>query len=185
MTQSDTPARTEQVRLFWRNYLQLLAEAGVPEDVRPWYRKHVERYLAAHPGQRLRQHSAQDLNAYLAVIGGKPMRDWQFRQQVQALRILFCGQLRVPWCGDVDWRYWTDLSRPLGIGHPTVARDPGEPPARRTGQAGASISAQFRTPRTGVAAAIRTGLAHTGLLHQDRTDLCGVDRAVPGVPSVA
>ena len=63
---STRRADTEAVARFWRRYMACLAAAEVPENRRPWYRRHVEAYVDAHPVRRLAMHTADDLTRYLA-----------------------------------------------------------------------------------------------------------------------
>lgn len=48
--------------------------------------------------------------------------DWQFRQKVDALRLLFSHFLKAPWAADFDWEHWATGAQPLGRDHPAVAR---------------------------------------------------------------
>ncbi|MCU7926840.1 MAG: site-specific integrase [Candidatus Thiodiazotropha sp. (ex Dulcina madagascariensis)] len=41
---------------------------------------------------------------------------------MDALRLLFCHLLKIPWAGSFDWDYWSAGAQVLGNGHPTVAR---------------------------------------------------------------
>ncbi|MGH9962418.1 MAG: hypothetical protein ACREBC_35765, partial [Pyrinomonadaceae bacterium] len=56
----------------------------------------------------------------LEEIGRKgSLKDWQFRQVVDALEALFCRFVVAPWAGQFDWGYWKDSCRSLA----TIARD--------------------------------------------------------------
>ena len=114
--------RGTAVRRFWRRYIALLAEAGIPEASRPWCRRHVETYIAAHPGRRLASHDAGTLTAYLESLDRHAYPDWRFAQAVEALRVLFVGLLAAPWATSFDWPAWRDFPAPLESGHPTLLR---------------------------------------------------------------
>jgi len=64
------------------------------------------------------------VSAYLTEIGRKGgLKDWQFRQVVEALEALFCKVVVAPWASQFDWGYWKDSSRSLEPNHATIARD--------------------------------------------------------------
>jgi integrase len=50
------------------------------------------------------------------------LKEWQFRQIVDAIQKLF-ELVSVDWVTQVDWDQWRDSARGLGNSHPTVARD--------------------------------------------------------------
>jgi len=130
--------------VFWRNYASLLIKTGVSPRVVPWYRKHVEGYLRATRGKRLSQHNGTDMAEFLGMIGGhSPLQDWQIRQTVDALRILFVDLVRAPWAQQFDWAQWKDSARALEADHPTMARDTADLPAatHRRGRDGSLLRA--------------------------------------------
>lgn len=43
------------VNRFWHNYLSVLEKFSFLVKVRPWYRKHVEEYISAHQGVKIKQ----------------------------------------------------------------------------------------------------------------------------------
>lgn len=50
----------------------------------------AEHYIANDPGRKMAEQSRQDVDAYLAELGRNAgLKDWQFRQSVDAIRILF------------------------------------------------------------------------------------------------
>ena len=108
---------------FFDNYLMCLAKAAVPERQRRWYVKRVEEFIKAHEGRKIKQLSASDIDRYLDVIGRKNrFAGWQFRQCVDAIRILYCGVLGTTACAGVDWQYRLDSAKDLEADHPTNAR---------------------------------------------------------------
>ena len=114
----------EAASRFWDNYINTLVEQEVKESVRRWYVKRVEQYIRHYPDERLRTHSAQHVVAFFTEIGreGK-LSDWQFRQSVDAIRILFCSLLQSEFCSKVDWEYWLVASKRLSPTHVTLARE--------------------------------------------------------------
>ena len=123
----DTPdAASRAVQRFWHNYFSILEKSSVPARVRPWYRKHVEGYIRAHPGYRLGEHLPHDVDEYLAGKGRMAhVQEWQFRQIVDALRLLFCNLIGAPWAASYDWLHWRAFARTLESDHVTLHRDTG------------------------------------------------------------
>jgi hypothetical protein len=75
-------------------------------------------------GWRLKEHQASDLTDYLNALGRKSgMKDWQFRQTVEAIRILLVDMAGLDWAHSFDWDFWRESARSLQPSHPTVARD--------------------------------------------------------------
>ena len=122
----DKSARPDprQIENFWNRYLDIARTFRVPEKALPWYRKHVEEFIDKHPEQRLAEQRPDILQAWFEQHGRRAsLAPWQYRQKVDALRLLFSHMLRLAWCRDFDWDYWLDGGRGLGSTHPTVARE--------------------------------------------------------------
>jgi integron integrase len=114
----------EKISRFWDNYVQKTKSYNLPGGSVRWYVKHAERYIKAHPGRRLAHHTAQNLSDYLNDLGrtGR-LADWQFKQALDALRILFVDMVRTPWAATFPWRFWSDATTALPQDHATVSRD--------------------------------------------------------------
>lgn len=126
MTGKPIGEQSRAVQRFWHNYFSILEKSHVSVRARPWYRKHVEGYIQADPERRLADHLPHDVDTYLAAKGRLPnLRDWQFRQIVDALRLLFCELVGAPWARDYDWLHWRAFARTLEADHVTLARDGG------------------------------------------------------------
>lgn len=118
-------ADSDAVSRFWEKYINIIAEQGVKEKLRRWYVKRAEQYIKYYPEERLRSHSAQHVVGFFTEIGRDgSLADWQVRQTVDAIRILFCEMLRSEVCAAVDWQYWSEASARLNPGHATLAREP-------------------------------------------------------------
>jgi integron integrase len=108
---------------FFENLLNCLAKACVPEKHRRWYVKRVEEFIKAHEGRKIKSLSGSDIQRYFALIGRQDrMAGWQFRQCVDAIRILYCEALATAACREVDWDYWLNSAKELDADHPTTAR---------------------------------------------------------------
>lgn len=122
---SPVPQTDPAISSFWLRYLALLRKHSVPDKYHHWHRQHVEDYLHAHNGRKLKIHSAEDVKEYLerkSSVASLP--DYQFRQIAVALRILFCDLVKTEWHDQVDWVHWTEGARRLSPDHPTLAREP-------------------------------------------------------------
>ena len=124
MIGNDTEDHHHAVDRFWHNYLFLLEKNSVPERSRRWYRKHLEAYIAAHPGVKLQTHEPHFIDDYLNTKGRlKHLQEWQFRQIADALRLAFCQLIRTDWASSYDWYRWRAYARELEPDHPSLLRD--------------------------------------------------------------
>ncbi len=116
--ENDTIAR------FWGRYIENAIRYKVPEDSCRWYVKRVEDYIKAYPDLRLSLHSPLEVENYLKDLGrhGR-FSDWQFRQAVEAIEILFVTLIRPSWLAEFPWSFWMDFAASLPNSHATVARD--------------------------------------------------------------
>lgn len=112
-----------RIEQFWSKYQEVIQLFRVPERVWPWYRRHVQAFIDANSGIRLQSQGPDEVASWFTRVGQNPdLNDWQYRQRVDALRLLFCHFLKSPWCGEFDWDYWVSGAQLLGDEHPTVAR---------------------------------------------------------------
>ena len=119
-----TQSKPKSVERFWDRYINTLAKQRITEKSRRWYVKRVEQYIQCFPDERLHSHTQQHVSRFFTQIGreGK-LSDWQFRQAVDAIRILFCSLLKSDFCRLVDWEYWSEASKQLTPRHATLARE--------------------------------------------------------------
>ncbi len=119
----DTQPISPSVERFWKRYIDVLKLFHIPERSRPWYRKHVQEFIDAHPGAKLRTQTPEAIERWFAKQGLNPqLSAWQLRQKVDALRLLFRHMLKSGWASEFDWDHWAEGGQPLGDHHPTVAR---------------------------------------------------------------
>ncbi len=77
---------------FWDKYISKTTSYNVPEIARRWVVRPAEVFIKAHSGRRLATFTADDIEHSLKEKGrSEKLADWQFRQMVDALRILFAG----------------------------------------------------------------------------------------------
>ena len=66
--------------------------------------RRVETFINAHVGRKLAALSGDDVRGYLDVIGrNERIEDWQFKQAVEALQILFVELVRPAWIDGFNW----------------------------------------------------------------------------------
>ncbi|MFK5947603.1 MAG: hypothetical protein QM500_02390 [Methylococcales bacterium] len=80
----------DSVSRFWDKYIEKSKTYHIKNTSVRWYVMRIEEYIEANKGVRLTRHNADDISHYLQEIGRKGyLKDWQYRQVVLALKILF------------------------------------------------------------------------------------------------
>lgn len=111
------------VKRFWDRYINQLATRRIKPEQHRWYVKHVENYIKAHDGRKLQENTQADVTQYLLELGRRPgIKEWQFRQAIDAIQLLFCDLLQSPWAHEVDWHYLRHAAKSLETTHPTIVR---------------------------------------------------------------
>ena len=109
---------------FWDKYIEQLKSYGVPPKSLRWHVRHAEQYIQAHNPRRLRTHTVADIEQYLQDKGRNiRLKDWQYRQIVKSLQVLFVELVKLPWAATFPWQQWIDSAQELSTFHTTVARD--------------------------------------------------------------
>ncbi|NOX42465.1 MAG: integron integrase, partial [Gammaproteobacteria bacterium] len=117
---------------FWEKYIEKTKLYKIAPGSIRWYVKRAEDYIKAHPDLPLAQHSDENVKKYLNGLGrNSRLSDWQFKQAVDALRILFVDLIRSQWAAKFSWRYWIESSTHLPHTHATVAREYGTLPSEK------------------------------------------------------
>jgi integron integrase len=119
----DRDARASQVQQFWDRYAKTAIKQGIKPDFVRWHVIRAQSFIRAFPGKRLAVLGPDDITGYLQEVGhdGK-LQPWQFRQVVDAIRILY-SIVRTDWAPGFDWDYWLDSAKSLGPRHATTARE--------------------------------------------------------------
>jgi len=111
-----------QISLFWERYIEKARHNGIKQDFIRWHVRHAELYIKSH-NALLKTHTALDVDNYLQTKGRNVrLKDWQYRQIVDALRILFVEVVALPWAINYPWNDIKSQSRDLTVSHPTIAR---------------------------------------------------------------
>ena len=94
---------------FWSRYRRALAAQGLRGKEADWCIKRAESFIKSAKGLRLKEHTAEDLRAYLCrqAVDGR-LKDWQYDQVVDALRILFSQIVKSPWASEFPWDMWKE-----------------------------------------------------------------------------
>lgn len=114
---------SDKASRFFDIYLKCMINSSIPEKQRRWYVKRVEEFIEFQNGHKIKRLSSADIENYFKLIGRQNrLKNWQFYQCIDAIRILYCQLLEIPVCQDIDWQYWLDSAKQLGEEHPTTAR---------------------------------------------------------------
>ena len=110
---------------LWTRFLALLRERGIKDSSARWHVLRAEQFLKASGDRDPTALAVEDVARYLREAGSNArLADWQYRQVVEALKILFVGVLELPWAATFDWSFWHDSARRLEPTHVTIARQP-------------------------------------------------------------
>ena len=94
----------DQISRFWDKYVEKTKVYGVKASSLKWYVRYVEQYIAANKTKRLALHEADDIRSFLADIGRSGhLKDWQFQQLINALKILFVDIVKSDWTAGFSW----------------------------------------------------------------------------------
>ena len=115
--------KNQRIEQFWAEYYDVLTLFRIVESTHPWYRKHIETFINDTPDVRLTDRNSNHIKQWLMAVGrNTKLDDWQFRQHVDALRLLYCHYLKQPWANNFDWDYWSSGAVRLESDHATIAR---------------------------------------------------------------
>ena len=105
---------------FWDKYILKTSSYDIKDERIKWYVRDAEHYINAHKNKRLALHVLEDVEFYLKKQGRKlRIEDWQFKQIVVALNILFVDMVQIDWAKSFPWDEWKDQAQELTSGHPT------------------------------------------------------------------
>ena len=116
---SDPETASQNVSGARRKFIERIAELSIKPTVRDYYVRWAESWTKARGHQ-----SPERTQGYFDALGrSSHVTDWQFRQAVDAARVLACDVLAVPWASCFDWRGLSDQARSLEPDHRTLARE--------------------------------------------------------------
>ncbi len=115
-------SRENQEKLFWNNYLAILAEHHIKSSLYTWYVRHCETFIRSNIDIRLKQHTKDSICAYLSgLVNAESMAAWKKKQAIDAIRLLF-KSIHAPLYREVDWSYWASSCQDLDKDHDTHYR---------------------------------------------------------------
>lgn len=124
MSPGKSTSHQKSIDRFWDNYLFILKNNAIPKNSIPYYRKHTEAYIKANLNTPLSSQTSQDVDRYLNAKGRvAELKEWQFRQIADAIRLLFTELVRPQWSESYDWFQWRAFARELEPDHPSLMRD--------------------------------------------------------------
>jgi hypothetical protein len=105
----ESQPNQDRTGIFWSRYRNALAAQGLRDREADWCIKRAESFIKSAKGLLLKEHTAEDLRAYLCrqAVDGR-LKDWQYGQMVDALRILFIQIVKSPWASDFPWDRWKE-----------------------------------------------------------------------------
>jgi len=124
MHDRTTPASQAAIAKFRERYTKIIHNQSITELSNRWYVLRAQAYIDAYPSTRRKEHPDSNLTNYLNALGRTlGLKDWQFRQSLNAIRILLVDLAGLEWGRSFDWDYWRDSAQSLQVSYPTVARD--------------------------------------------------------------
>ena len=107
------------------NFTNAIRAHGFKPNFASWCVKRIEMLIRQYPDSDFTDWPQSKLETYLNHASGLDwMKDWQFRQLVVSLEILFKEVLQLGWADKFDWEHWKDSSRQIDHSHATLAREP-------------------------------------------------------------
>lgn len=111
----------QSVSRFWGKFSKKSIKYGVKPDSILWMVKHAEGYINYYPKEKLVTHKAEFVTHYLNMKYRNPLLlDWQFRQNLLAIKILFTEMVHVYWASDYAWDEWDKKADALKSEHKTT-----------------------------------------------------------------
>ena len=113
-----------KIARFWENYISKLDNYNIKQSAIRWHVKHAERYIKAHDGIRLVNHTRQHVENYLEQQSRKPgIKDWQHKQIIRSLQVLFYELVASEWAKSFPWEQRILEATSLSLDHDTIARE--------------------------------------------------------------
>ncbi len=115
---------TEKERRFWDRYASRVSARGYSGKYAEWMVRRAEGFVRGLGDRRLREVDAVYLDGYLDELGRNPkISDWQMRQAICALEVLFVDLLDLEWAKGFGWADRKAACKELEGDHPTLGRD--------------------------------------------------------------
>jgi integron integrase len=106
------------------DYSVALNNRSVRAPFAEWYVIRVENFLrdvgCSNPGGLTREMTETYLSGLSRQVS---LKQWQFRQVVDAIRILVCDLVRPDWADAIDWGFWKGAFKEVDDQHATLLRE--------------------------------------------------------------
>ena len=113
---------SEAERAFWARYADCLVRRNIAGHNAEWHVRRAQEFCYGLNGKRLRDLSPGDVDAYVERLGRRvTWEDWQIRQAISALEVLFSDMTDCQWAAAYDWQAKREACTGLRAEHPTVA----------------------------------------------------------------
>ena len=104
----------KETRPWIDGYRVALVNKGVEDKYAQWYLRRANAFMKqvgySDPGDATRE----VVEGYFTELGRQNrLENWQFRQVVDAIRILVLDLAGHGWAADVDWRFWREKQNPV------------------------------------------------------------------------
>lgn len=101
-----------------------LGNKGITHNFAEWYMRRAQAFMRYAGSTDPRGLERDRVERYFAEAGRQDsLANWQFRQIVDAVRILVEDVAGHDWAGEVDWPFWYDSAREVDAGHRTLYRE--------------------------------------------------------------
>lgn len=108
---------------FWDKFIEKTKRYPMKPGIERWHVRHAEAYIQYFKNTPLSSHSSHHVNDYLKQKArSRVIEDWQLRQIILSVKILFMDVLAVPWADNFPWNKWFSQANQLPSNHPTVSR---------------------------------------------------------------
>lgn len=114
----------ESVARFWDLFIEKSKTYGIRPAAVKWHVRYAEQYIKAHPDERLATHTPAHVDNFLRLLVERSrLKDWQCRQAIVAIQLLFVELVKAEWASAYPWRDKIAAMTILEDTHDTLARD--------------------------------------------------------------
>ncbi len=89
---------------FWAAYRQVVRGHGIPSAQEEWFVRRCQDFAKSQDGIDLQERESADVLTFIERLAKRRgIMDWQVRQAVSALKLLYIDYLRSEWAGKWEW----------------------------------------------------------------------------------
>lgn len=120
--------KDSSVSRFWDKFIALTNTYRIRPDSSRWYVKHAEAYIKFHADIKLSDQKPEHIESFFLYKSRQSrIQDWQFKQIVHSIEILFVDLVKPRWATTFPWKDWSALADnlPSSTANPNIIkRDP-------------------------------------------------------------